>query len=75
MPCVSCYLTSDKVKTSFIKTGRTLKNIYMDNFGGRPQNDLMEQRMSYCHIRSGETVLIEGGRQHDDKIRPHPPLG
>jgi transposase InsO family protein len=61
------------VKTLFIEPGSPWENGYVESFNGKLRDELLNGEIFYT-LREAK-VLIEGWRQHYNRVRPHSALG
>lgn len=70
---VRSWLSRVGVKTLFIEPGSPSQNGYMESFNGKLRDELLNGEIFYT-LREAK-VLIEGWRQHYNRVRPHTSLG
>lgn len=61
------------VQTLFIEPGSPWENGYNESFNGKLRDELLDREIFYT-LQEAQ-VLIEGWRQHYNRIRPHSALG
>ena len=62
-----------EVRTLYIEPGSPWENGYCEAFNGKLRDELLDREIFYT-LREAQ-VLIEGWRQHYNRVRPHSALG
>jgi transposase InsO family protein len=67
------WLSQLGVKTLYIEPGSPWENGYVESFNGELRDELLDREIFYT-LQEAQ-VLIERGRQHYNRFRPHSTLG
>jgi transposase InsO family protein len=67
------WLSQLGVKTLYIEPGSPWENGYVESFNGKLRDELLDREIFYT-LQEAQ-VLIERGRQHYNRFRPHSALG